>query len=663
MLPEHLQAIDASSALDIGLGIRIHITATQPSHPRLRTPNSLTSRDIRNGMPTWEPARTRRSRRGPSIALIAGLALATAGVACNDSMAANASASPSTLASVFAAAGAGDTILLEAGDYGTFRGAMKAGMVTLRSKPGAVVKIEAEFSPAANITLDGVNLEYALIANDATHDITIRNADVTGPIVLRTGELHDADILLDHNVHRDWDACGDCVEGRISLTATNARPSGVTIQNSEFRGGFSDGIQDASNGTRIVGNSFHDIPLPDAGGAHVDALQLLGTDNTVIKGNYFARVPTGIMAADGVNHATIEDNVFAGTPHGYPYAITLFSDVSSVVSHNTLADGACGFNVRCGVLRVGSKPGSAAGRGTIIKDNILSDISVSGGPATTGEQHHNLIRAGGRSRGTNLAGLPTYRGGAQPKTFADHALSPSSLGVGDGSDGANRGARFDQAGAQDANAAPAGSAGGARAAGLAVSDASINARTRRLRVVAPISKRASGPVSVTLRSAGRTARFTTKVDAGRGRVVLSRRLSRRQARSGTGIVTIHYAGNDATYRDTVRVRAARRGSGLTAQRPRVVDGRRLRSAGTISGRARGVVRVRLQLFGGAQVSTRTFSAPIRDGRWRLDRVLPRSMRTRIAEGAISAQSTVIYTGYSPAQISGSARTYRVALRA
>ena len=601
-----------------------------------------------------------RWRRGRSVALIAGLALATAGSACSHSMAADVSASPSTLSAVFAAAGAGDTILLDAGDYGTFRGAMKSGMVTLRAKAGAAVKMEAEFSPAANITLDGVNLEYGLIANEATHDITIRNSDVTGSIVLRTGELHDANILLDRNVHRDWNACRDCVEGRISLTATNSRPSGVTIQNSEFYGGFSDGIQDASNGSRIIGNNFHDLPLPDSGGVHADALQLLGTDNTLIKGNYFARVPTGIMAADGVNHATIEDNVFAGTPNGYPFAITLFSDVGSVISHNTLADGSCGFNLRCGVLRLGSKSGTAAGRGTIIKDNILGDISTEGA-ATIGEEHHNLIRTG--SGGTSdLRGIPTYVGGPQPKTFAGHALAPSSLGVGDASDGANRGARFDEAAIASATPAPGGSPRVRRPVRLGVSRASISVRARRLRVVAPISKHAGGSVSVTLRSVGRTARFTSKIDSTRGRVVLSRRVSRRQARAGMGIVTIRYEGNEATYPATVRVRAGRRGSGLKPARPPTVDGVRVRSSGTISVRARGFVHVRLELFGGGDVLTRTFRASIHDGRWRLDRRLPQAIRRGIAERPLSAQSTVIYAGHGPANIGGRASAYRVALR-
>ena len=108
---------------------------------------------------------------------------------------------------------------------------------------------------------------------------------------------------------------------------------------------------------------------------HADAIQLYGSSHTVIRGNYMHDMPEVpfIMAADGADHELIEDNVVEGSSDGYPY-ITLFSDDSSIVRHNTFADGACAFNIRCGVLRLSNKDSDDLGRGTVIEDNILGKI-------------------------------------------------------------------------------------------------------------------------------------------------------------------------------------------------------------------------------------------------------------------------------------------------
>src|SRR5262249_4967277 len=157
--------------------------------------------------------------------------------------AATLSATTSSFGNAFASAQAGDTITLAAGSYGTFRGAMKSGEGVVKAAPGAAVSMALDFNPASHITLDAVTITHADIADSRTKNITIRNSDVPGQVTLRTGELQNANILLDRDVFRDWNKCSSCGEGRIWLPENTSQPSGITISGSEFRGGMSDGIQ------------------------------------------------------------------------------------------------------------------------------------------------------------------------------------------------------------------------------------------------------------------------------------------------------------------------------------------------------------------------------------------------------------------------------------
>ena len=350
-------------------------------------------------------------------------------------------ATPSTLASVFAKAQPGQTIELAGGNYGTFRGGSKPGNVTLKRQPGANVTMALDFSPARNVTVAGVTLTNVEIAGQS-QDITIRNSDIPGQVTLR--ELTNSNVLLSNNVHRDWNKCNGCSEGRVYASRSNG-PSGITVRDSEFRGGVSDGIQNGSDGMRIIGNTFHDLEEGTPNGVHTDAIQLYGSSNTVIRGNYFRNVPDAIMSPDGADHEVIENNVIQGDRGGYPYAVTLWSDNGSIIRHNTFADGACLFNLRCGIVSIGSKSGDPAGRGTIIEDNILNDIGIGDGKATLASRSHNLL-AGGRAQGTGeLRGKPDYIGGPSPASRSGYALAPKSAGRRAAGDGLDIGAVIDRA--------------------------------------------------------------------------------------------------------------------------------------------------------------------------------------------------------------------------
>ena len=159
---------------------------------------------------------------------------------------------------------------------------------------------------------------------------------------------------------------------------------------------------------QILNNEFTGIHQIDgADGVHADAIQRYGSSSTVIRGNYMHDVADGIMAPDGTDHEVVQDNVML--TDGYPFAITMESDIGSIVQHNTLPDGSCDYNDHCGILRLGSKSGQPGGTGTVIKDNILSDISVPEGSQSNAEENYNLITSGSSGKGAqDQRGAPRF---------------------------------------------------------------------------------------------------------------------------------------------------------------------------------------------------------------------------------------------------------------
>jgi nitrous oxidase accessory protein NosD len=175
----------------------------------------------------------------------------------------------------------------------------------------------------------------------------------------------------------------------VDLVGRTSAPSGVTIRDSTFSGGNSDGIQNGGNGVRIVGNTFTGIHQVDgADGVHADAIQLYGSKRTVIQGNHMRDVADGIMAPDGTDHEVIEGNDIA--TDGYPYAITLGGDRGSVVRGNRLAGGACNYGQPCGTLRIANAKDGSGSSGTTVEDNHLGALAVENG-STLAADSGNVI--------------------------------------------------------------------------------------------------------------------------------------------------------------------------------------------------------------------------------------------------------------------------------
>lgn len=193
---------------------------------------------------------------------------------------------------------------------------------------------------------------------------------------------------------------------------------------------------------------------------------------------------------------------------------------------------------------------------------------------------------------------------------------------------------------------------------LELARATINPSLSEIDILAPITARASGTVSIDLHAAGRHHRWTAYVDAANRRIRQSELIPTAQAAKGTGILTIHYPGDALTRPQTVRLRAANVPAGLTSERPTLVDGR-LRASGTISHVARGVVRVQLEYFSNGATTTLQKNAQIVNGAWRLDEPLTAEQQAAIAQRRGTVHSYVLFTGYFKAKMRGEMRSFEV----
>jgi hypothetical protein len=355
-------------------------------------------------------------------------------------------ATPATFASVWSQAQGGDRILLAAGSYGEFTGGSKPSTVTIMPQPGAAVSMSLAFYGASNIRVEGMTITD-LSFSGPTHDVTVAHSTFTGQAVIRSDEMDNANVVLDGNSHPGISiaGCGDCYEGRIQVTG-GSRPSGVTIENSIIGpGGDTDGMQIGTNGVQVLNNEFVGIKQIDE--VHTDSLQLFGSSNTVIRGNYFHDFDTAIMAPDNGDHEQITDNVFIADGDGYSQPIQLGSHVGTLFAHNLAK------NME---VHVHAKDGNPPGRDNIMRDNVLVNAEFVA-PAEGCDGcviSHNLFTKGGQASGSDtVIGNPVLAGGRNPTSWEGWALAPGSPGTRDASDGTNRGIRL-SAGAPETSGPP-----------------------------------------------------------------------------------------------------------------------------------------------------------------------------------------------------------------
>lgn len=376
---------------------------------------------------------------------VAALAVAAVGVAALTDSATvtvpgtcDRNATTATFAAQVAAATPGQTICLASGSYGTWTGTAKAS-------PGITIKANAGQTPAMNVDLNTGDNGFVLdgftgmagssILNGA-HDVAIKNSDFSGGGIEIDGPTN-ANILLDHNSFHDFTTA--CPPGGnpayVHLSYGGSVHSGVTVSNSTFTNGDADGIQ-AGLPVDIINNTFDNLRDRElvCGGSdsnHTDDVQLFcgcassSTAFTTIRGNWFKannHVVSAISAFDGTDHVLIESNV---VQCDCQQGITLYSDVSSTIRHNTV------LGQQGASIYLDKKTGQPNNTGTVIRDNVAT-VGVGINNATSITNSTNLIPG---AAAPNIAGTPTFVGGATPTTYAGFRLTALSAGHLAASDG------------------------------------------------------------------------------------------------------------------------------------------------------------------------------------------------------------------------------------
>jgi hypothetical protein len=313
-------------------------------------------------------------------------------------------ASPATLGAQVGKAKSGQTVCLATGNYGKWTGTGKA--IVLAAAPHASPVMSFRFDGGAHgFTLSGIRGLGGQMAAGA-HDITIENSSFTSAVAI-TG-LANANVTFDHDtfVNINNPGCGG-QPARIHLEYGTSIPSGVTVEDSLFSGGDTDGIQTGAP-LVIKNNVFTNLRSPGSDCNHTDSIQGVGSTGVVVVGNLFYNDYDGAVDFDGPNHWRVTDNVCYDIDRGA--CVSLYGDLGSRIDHNT-----AGLRMRA--LELDRKPSERSGRGTVFTNNV-GPVSVDDGCSMATDAGNLYARA----KAPDLNGVPRFAGGKSPTTWSGFAL-------------------------------------------------------------------------------------------------------------------------------------------------------------------------------------------------------------------------------------------------
>jgi hypothetical protein len=286
-----------------------------------------------------------------------------------------------------------------------------------------------------SMRIGGLDLDPTDGDSSWSHHLTFDHATWTAGATVRTRGSNQ-EIVIDSGVFDNLPP--PSYEGRITVRGyNNSQPVGVTISNSHFSGGCSDGIQVVGGAYAVQigpGNEFTGLRQSGCS-AHVDPIQLYGARYTLITGNWFHHNGDGsggIMANAGGDHETIINNVFVAD--SYPYVLQVGSHKDGLIAHNTFIGGQ--------IEVAGHASGAVPSTGQVARDNVFTgDMRT---PDAGNAEHHNLCRTTDADckDTSDVKGSPVFLGGGDPTAFtsrADYRLAPGSLGKNAASDGSDIG--------------------------------------------------------------------------------------------------------------------------------------------------------------------------------------------------------------------------------
>ncbi len=338
-------------------------------------------------------------------------------------------------------------ICLNSGTYAgfTLSNLSKSSTVTVQPAPGANVTISGglELNVDSHLHFTGVggtmkiqggDIDPSGSAPDCSSNLTLDHITYSSGMNVYA-RCTGMNILIDHDTFDNlgtntWEGRLNVVDGGSNVPATAS--VGVTISNSHFSGGCSDGIQVVGTpGVQIgPGNEFTNIQQNGCDPVHADPVQCVTAPGLLLTGNWFhdnGDGSGGLMCGNGEQRITVTNNVFACSCQ-YPYSIFARGAQNWTIAHNTFAGG--------GTVDFTFQSVSAAGN--LVRDNVFTaggGISVDD---NYGSNDHNL-NAGTRRGAGDARGTPVFVGGRKPTTYSGYRLANGSPGKGAGAGGGDMG--------------------------------------------------------------------------------------------------------------------------------------------------------------------------------------------------------------------------------
>lgn len=343
----------------------------------------------------------------------------------------------------------GDTIRLQAGDYGNLDLNHQTGFDFSYDSPVTIVSANSEnpasFSSmdvtgASNITFDNIDFDYTFTAGDAlwakpfsisdSTNITIENSMFDGDVASGTGAVSDgygtgfglavwssSGVTIDNTEFKSW-----------WKGATFFETSNLAFTNNNIHDIRSDGINlSETQSVLIEGNYIHDFRVAAESGDHADMIQVISTGDTdtvlsdlTIRGNILdigeGDVTQMIFMANGKYDAaqdeawlyqdiTIEDNLIRGA---HSHGISVGATDGVIIRNNTMLGVDHVDAVGAPIIRTNQS------LNVLIEDNAVPGIAEIDNPDATWVIQNNIIL---QNESSKLAGY-----------YGDQFLSSSMSG-------------------------------------------------------------------------------------------------------------------------------------------------------------------------------------------------------------------------------------------
>jgi hypothetical protein len=352
------------------------------------------------------------------------------------------------LSAAIAAAAAGSVLCLNGSrtSYGTvtLSSVSKASDLIVQPVAGATVTLgNLDLTSVSHVRFSGIGGTMNVAGTDVSGSSANDSFDhlvYTACVNVQQGSA--SNLLFDHdrfdNLGGNGGEAGCPDEGRVQILGGSGASIRTTISNSHFggegpSGTCSDGIQIEGDGVTVgPGNEFTGITESVCSdGTHADPIQIVGSSNEIITGNYFhdnGDGSGGCMCHDhNPDNVTITNNVFAS--NGYAYSILSGEGAANwLISHNVFVE------------TVKMDYNSPNGSGNVMRDNVW--VSSAGGAidAGSGVSYDHNLNSGMSGKG-NITGTPVFVGGSNPSSYTGYCLAPRSRGTFAASDGGNMGIR------------------------------------------------------------------------------------------------------------------------------------------------------------------------------------------------------------------------------